>query len=149
MGFRVAAVSTSDSKKELALKLGADYYIDTSIEPASVQLKKLGNVKMVVATAPNSKSMEDLINALGSSGKLLIVGADADTFSLSPLQIIGNKGCVCGWPSGIASDSTDCCVFAKNQGIESMNEVFTLDQAQEAYDHMMSGKARFRVVITP
>ena len=149
MGFQVAAISTGPSKKELAEKLGADYYIDTSVEPASVQLKKLGNVKLVVATAPNSKSMEDLVNALGTSGRLLVVGADADTFSLSPFQIIGNRGCVCGWPSGIATDSTDCCVFAKNQGIASMNEVFKLDQAQEAYDHMMSGKARFRVVITP
>ena len=93
--------------------------------------------------------MEDLVNALGSNGRLLIVGADADTFQLSPFQVIGNRGHVCGWPSGTAPDSTDCCKFAKHQGVESMNEVYKLEQAQEAYDHMMSGKARFRVVITP
>ncbi|CAB9509780.1 Probable formaldehyde dehydrogenase AdhA [Seminavis robusta] len=149
MGFQVAAVSSSGSKKELAEKLGADHYIDTSVEPASAQLQKLGGAKLVLATAPNAKSMEDLVNALGSNGRLLIVGADADKFSLSPFQVIPNRGHVCGWPSGTGTDCTDCCNFAKNQGIASMNEVFPLDKAQEAYDYMMSGKARFRVVLTP
>ena len=147
MGMRVAAISTGDSKKELVAKLGAEYYIDTSKEPASKQLQALGGAKLVLATAPNAKSMGDLINGLGTNGKLLVVGADADTFEVSPLQILGNRGCVCGWPSGTATDSTDTINFAKHQGIESMNEVYSLDQAQEAYDRMMSGKARFRVVI--
>ena len=147
MGMRVAAISTGDSKKELATKLGADYYIDTSKDPASKQLQAMGGAKLVLATAPNAKSMGDLVNALGSNGKLLVVGADADTFEISPFQILGNRGCVCGWPSGIATDSTDTINFAKDQGIKSMNEVYTLNQAQEAYDRMMSGKARFRVVI--
>ena len=147
MGMRVAAISTGDSKKELVTKLGAEYYIDTSKDPASKQLQALGGAKLVLATAPNAKSMGDLINGLGTNGKLLVVGADADTFEVSPLQILGNRGCVCGWPSGTATDSTDTINFAKHQGIESMNEVYSLDQAQEAYDRMMSGKARFRVVI--
>jgi len=149
MGFQVAAVSTSDRKKDLAMKLGADHFIDASVEPASKQLQALGGARLVLATAPNAKSMGDLINALGTNGRVLIVGADTNTFEMSPFQVIPNRGHVCGWPSGIATDSTDTCCFAKNQGIESMNEVYTLDQAQEAYDHMMSGKARFRVVIKP
>jgi alcohol dehydrogenase, propanol-preferring len=147
MGYRVAAISTSDSKKELAERLGADYYIDASKDPASKQLKELGGAKLILATAPNAKSMADLVNGLTTSGKVLVVGADADTFEVSPLQIIGNRGCIAGWPSGVGTDSTDTCCFALQQGVESMNEVYSLDQAQEAYDRMMSGKARFRVVL--
>jgi D-arabinose 1-dehydrogenase-like Zn-dependent alcohol dehydrogenase len=149
MGFKVAAVSSSGAKKDLAEKLGADYYIDTSKDPASKQLKELGGAKLILATAPNSKSMGDLVNALGTNGRLVLVGADSDKFELSPFQVIGNRGHVCGWPSGIATDSTDTCCFAKDLNIKSMNEVFSLDQAQEAYDCMMSGKARFRVILKP
>jgi len=149
MGFNVAAISSNDTKKELATKLGADHFIDTSKSPASQQLQELGGAKLVLATAPNSKSMEDLVNGLGSDGRLLLIGSDSNTFSLSPFQVISNRGCICGWPSGIATDSADCCVFSKKQGIESMNEVFSLENVQEAYDYMISGKARFRVVIKP
>lgn len=147
MGFRVAAISTSDNKKELATQLGADYYIDTSVEPASKQLKALGGAKMILGTAPSAKSMGDLINGLGTNGRVVIIGADANTFEVSPFQLIPNRGGVVGWPSGIAADSEDTCCFAHHHGVESMNEVFSLEQAQEAYDYMMSGKARFRVVL--
>ena len=149
MGYRVAAISTSDSKKDLATQLGADYYIDTSVEPASKQLQALGGAKMILATAPNSKSMGDLVNGLGTNGRVVIVGAAPDTFELSPFQVIGNRGGVVGWSSGVGSDHEDTCCFAHHHGVVSMNEVFSLEQAQEAYDYMMSGKIRFRAVIKP
>jgi len=149
MGYRVAAISTSDGKKELAERLGADHYIDVSKDPASKQLKELGGARLILATAPNAKSMGDLINGLGPNGKVLVVGADSDSFEVSPLQIIANRGGVSGWPSGVPGDSTETVSFAKFQGVKSMNEVYSLDQVQEAYDQMMSGEARFRVVLKP
>ena len=147
MGFRVAAISSSDSKREFATKLGADIYIDTSVAPASEQLQAYGGAKMIVATAPSAKSMEDLVGGLGSDGRVIIAGADTEKFGISPLQLIPNRGCICGLASGTASDSTDTIVFAQTQGIESINEVFSLDQVQDAYDHMMSGNIRFRGVL--
>jgi D-arabinose 1-dehydrogenase-like Zn-dependent alcohol dehydrogenase len=147
MGYRVVAISTSDSKKELAIKLGADHYIDVSETPASDQLRALGGASLIVTTSPNAESMGDLINGLGTNGRLMIVGADAASFPVSPFQLIGKKSGICGWASGTATDSEDTCRFAELTGVESINEVFPFEKAQEAYDNMCSGKCRFRVVI--
>lgn len=147
MGYRVAAISTSDSKKELATKLGADHYINVAEKPASEQLRALGGATLIVTTVPNAVAMGDMINGLGSNGRLLIVGADGAAFPVCPFQLIGKKSGVCGWASGTASDSEDTMKFAKLNGVKSMNEVFPLEKAQEAYDHMCSGKCLFRVVI--
>jgi len=147
MGYRVVAISTSDSKKELAIKLGADHYIDVSETPASDQLRALGGASLIVTTSPNAESMGDLINGLGTNGRLMIVGADAASFPVSPFQLIGKKSGICGWASGTATDSEDTCRFAELTGVESINEVFPFEKAQEAYDYMCSGKCRFRVVI--
>eukprot|EP00540_Astrosyne_radiata_P020608 CAMPEP_0116850974 /NCGR_PEP_ID=MMETSP0418-20121206/16456_1 /TAXON_ID=1158023 /ORGANISM="Astrosyne radiata, Strain 13vi08-1A" /LENGTH=337 /DNA_ID=CAMNT_0004482927 /DNA_START=149 /DNA_END=1162 /DNA_ORIENTATION=+ len=147
MGYRVAAISSSDSKKELAMKLGAHYYINVSEKPASEQLQALGGASLIVATAPSSKSMEDLVNGLGPDGRLLLAGADAEKLAVSPLQLIPKRAHICGANSGIATDAADTVKFATLNGVESMNEVYSLDQVQEAYDHMLSGKPRFRVVL--
>lgn len=149
MGYRVAAISTSERKKELATELGADFFIDTSKESASKQLKALGGAKMILATAPNSKSMGDLVNGLGKNGRLVIVGADSGAFELSPFQVIGNCGGVAGWASGCGSDYEDTCSFAHHNGVTSVNKVFSLEEAQDAYDQMMKGQVNFRAVIKP
>jgi D-arabinose 1-dehydrogenase-like Zn-dependent alcohol dehydrogenase len=150
MGYRVAVISSSSRKQKVAEKLGADYFIDTSVDleaPPSVHLQALGGCALVIATAPNSKSMEDLVNGLAPNGRLMVVGADADTFAISPLQLILKRTHVCGWIAGCAPDSEDTCAFAHSQGIQSMNEYFPLAKVQKAYDRMMSGQANIRVVL--
>ena len=52
-----------------------------------------------------------------------------------------------GWPSGQTLDCEEAVDFAELHGIKCMIEKFTLDQANDAFNHMMSGKARFRCVI--
>eukprot|EP00978_Attheya_sp_CCMP212_P047487 scaffold421402_cov48-Attheya_sp.AAC.3 len=150
MGYRVAAISSNSKKQKLAQSLGADYFIDTSVdldEPPSIHLQALGGCALVIATAPSSKSMQDLVNGLAPNGRLMVVGADADTFAISPLQLIGKRTHVCGWSSGCATDSEDTCAFAHSQGIQSKNEYFPLSNVQKAYDRMMSGEANCRVVL--
>jgi hypothetical protein len=63
------------------------------------------------------------------------------------LRILGRRSLV-GWPSGTSIDSLDTLSFSVLSGVRSMNEVFPLERAAEAYDHMMSGKARFRCIPT-
>src|SRR5205823_10918958 len=148
MGMRTVAIGRGKDKEALAKRLGAHEYVDTSGGPAAAALQKLGGAKLILATAPDAKSMSALVDGLAPNGKLLIVGAPAEPLSISPLQLIGGRKSVQGWPSGTAKDSEDTMQFSVLTGVRPMIERYPLEKAAEAYERMMSGKARFRVVLT-
>jgi D-arabinose 1-dehydrogenase-like Zn-dependent alcohol dehydrogenase len=148
MGFRTVAIGRGADKKTLALKLGAHEYVDTNAGPPAEALQKLGGANVILATAPDSKSISALVDGLGPSGKLLVIGADQNPLTITPLQLIGPRRSILGWPSGTAKDSEDTMQFSALTGVRPMIERFPLEKAAEAYERMISGKARFRVVIT-
>ena len=108
---------------------------------------RAGGARVVLATVTSGKAMAAVIGGLGINGKLLMVGA-ADPFEIAPLMFILKRLSVTGWPSGASIDSEDTLRFSALTGVRSMNEIYPLEKAPEAYDRMMSGKARFRVVLT-
>lgn len=147
MGFRTVAISSSDSKRELSTKLGAHEYVDTSKQSPAQALKKWGGAKIILTTSSDSKSMQSLVAGLGIAGRLVIVGAGTDPIPVSPLQLIGERKSIAGWPSGTAMDSQDTMNFAAMTGIKVMVEKFPLEKAVEAYDSMLTNKVRFRAVL--
>jgi D-arabinose 1-dehydrogenase-like Zn-dependent alcohol dehydrogenase len=149
MGFRTVAIGRGADKKTLAQKLGAHEYIDTDAGPPGEVLQKLGGANVIVATAPDSKSISALVDGLGPDGKLLVIGATQDPLTVTPIQLIGQRRTIAGWPSGTEKDSEDTLQFSAMTGVRPMIETFPLEKAAEGYDRMLSGKARFRVVITP
>ena len=148
MGFHTVAIGRGKDKEPLALKLGAVRYLDTDAVNVAKELTSLGGASVILATAPNSKAMSALIDGLGVGGQLLVVGASADPISVTPIQLIGQRRAIQGWPSGTARDSEDTLNFCALTGIRPMVETFPLDQAAAGYERMLSGKARFRVVLT-
>ncbi len=148
MGYRTVAIGRGKDKEPLALKLGASRYLDADAVNVAKELTSLGGASVILATAPNSKAMSDLIDGLGVGGKLIVVGASAEPISVTPIQLIGQRRSIQGWPSGSARDSEDTLNFCALTGIRPMVETFPLEQAAAAYDRMLSGKARFRVVLT-
>ena len=148
MGFRTVAIGRGQDKQTLALKSGAARYLDTEKINAARELTQMGGASVILATAPNSKSMSELIDGLRVGGKLLVVGASADPITVTPIQLIGARRSIQGWPSGTARDSEDTLNFCALTGVRPMVETFPLEQAAAAYDRMLSGKARFRVVLT-
>jgi D-arabinose 1-dehydrogenase-like Zn-dependent alcohol dehydrogenase len=149
MGFHTVAIARGPDKANLALSLGAPRYIDSQAEDAAKVLTELGGAKVILATVTTAKAMTPLIEGLGVDGKLLVVGVSPEPIEVTPLQLIGKRRSVAGWPSGRAADSEDTMRFSTLTGVQPMIETYPLDQAQEAYERMMSGKARFRVVIVP
>jgi len=147
-GYKVAAIGRGAENAALAKKLGAHVYIDSQATNAAQELQKLGGAKVILATAPNSKAMSELIDGLGPNGKLLVVGATGDPIEVTPLQLIAGSRSIQGWWSGIPTDSEDTLRFAELTGIRPMIETYPLEKAAEAYERMMSGKAQFRVVLT-
>jgi D-arabinose 1-dehydrogenase-like Zn-dependent alcohol dehydrogenase len=148
MGYRTVAIGRGKDKEALALKLGAVRYLDTGALNVVEELTRMGGASVILATAPNSKAMSDLIDGLGVGGKLLVVGASPDPVTVTPIQLIGQRRSIQGWPSGTARDSEDTLNFCALTGIRPMVETFPLEQAADAYERMLSGKARFRVVLT-
>jgi D-arabinose 1-dehydrogenase-like Zn-dependent alcohol dehydrogenase len=148
MGFRTVAIARGRDKGPLARKLGAHVYVDSTAENVAEALSKLGGARVILATVTSAQAMSDAIAGLGVDGKLLIVGAAPEPVQVPPLALIGGRRSVAGWPSGTSRDSEDTLEFSVLAGIRSMNEVFPLERAPEAYELMMSGKARFRAVLT-
>ncbi|HET8720879.1 MAG TPA: alcohol dehydrogenase [Nitrospira sp.] len=148
MGFHTVAVGRGKEKEALAVKLGAARYLDTEAVNAASELSKMGGASVILATAPSSQAMTELIDGLGVGGKLLVVGASADAIKVTPIQLIMARRSIQGWPSGTARDSEDTLGFCARTGIRAMTETFPLEQAAAGYDRMLSGKARFRVVLT-
>jgi D-arabinose 1-dehydrogenase-like Zn-dependent alcohol dehydrogenase len=148
MGFKTIAIARGTDKEALARELGAAHYIDSQGKDPAAELRNLGGAKLVLATATSAKAMAATLGGLGVNGKLLIVGAALDAFEVPPLLLIGGRRSIVGWPSGSSVDTEDTLAFSSLTGVRSMNEVYPLERAAEAYDRMISGKARFRVVLT-
>ena len=147
-GFRTVAISRGNDAKDLALKLGAHAYIDSQKTNPAEELQKMGGASAILATAPSGKAMSALIDGLGDNGKLMVVGASPEPIEVTPIQLIGGMRSIQGWASGVASDSEDTLGFAVLTGVKPMIEKFPLAEAAKAYERMMSGRARFRVVLT-
>ncbi len=147
-GYRVAAIGRGAENATLASKLGAHVYIDGSATNAAAELQKLGGARVILATAPSAKAMSSLVDGLGINGRLMVVGVPAEPIEVSAVTLIFGRRSLQGWPSGIPTDSEDTLRFAEMTGVRPMIEKYPLEKAAEAYARMMSGKAKFRVVLT-
>ncbi|MGA3090897.1 MAG: alcohol dehydrogenase [Terriglobales bacterium] len=148
MGFRTFAIGRGRDKEGLARTLGAAHYVDTAAGDPAAELQKFGGARIILATAPDAKAMSALFNGLSANGELLVVGASADPIAVTPIQLIMGRKALRGWASGTAPDSEDTMQFSALSGVRPMIEKFPLEKAPEAYDQMISGRARFRVVLT-
>jgi D-arabinose 1-dehydrogenase-like Zn-dependent alcohol dehydrogenase len=147
-GYKVAAIGRGSENAALAKKLGASVYIDNKVTNAAEELQKLGGAQVILATAPSSKAMSDVIDGLGPNGKLMVVGAAMDPIEVTPAQLITGSRTIQGWASGTPTDAEDTLRFAEITGVRAMIETYPLERAAEAYARMMSGNAQFRVVLT-
>jgi D-arabinose 1-dehydrogenase-like Zn-dependent alcohol dehydrogenase len=148
MGFRTVAIARGMDKEPLARKLGAWFYIDSKTQDPAAELLKLGGAKVVLATVTSGQAMSATLGGLGVNGKLIILGAAAEPLQVPGIPLLLGRRSILGWPSGSSIDSQDTLSFSLLTGVRAMNEVFPLERAAEAYEHMMSGKARFRAVLT-
>ena len=148
MGFKTIAIGRGKDKEEMVRKLGAIHYIDSRSQNAAEELAKMGGAKVILATVPSGKAMSAVLGGLAINGKLVVIGAADESIEVPPLLLISGRRSIMGWPSGTSIDSQDTLSFSVLSGVRSMNEVFPLERAAEAYESMMSGKARFRCVLT-
>jgi D-arabinose 1-dehydrogenase-like Zn-dependent alcohol dehydrogenase len=147
MGYRTVAIARGADKEDLARKLGASHYIDGQANDPSSELTKLGGAKAILATVTEGNAMSATIGGLAINGTLMVIGAVA-SMEAQPLVLLMGRRSIKGWYSGTAIDSEDTLNFSALTGVRSMNETYPMERAAEAYDRMMSGKARFRVVLT-
>ena len=148
MGFTTVAIARGPEKGGFAKELGADYYIDSQASDVAAELQKLGGAKVILATVTSAEAMQATLGGLGFDGQLLIVGASMDPMPVVTAPMIGGRHSIKAWPSGTATDSEDTMKFAVAHGVRAQIETLPLDRAAEAYEKMMSGKARFRMVLT-
>lgn len=148
MGFRTAAIARGQDKEPLAKQLGADYYIDTRASDPAEELTKLGGASAILATVTHGPSMSATLGGLAPRGRLMVLGAASENIEAPPLTLIMGRRAIEGWYSGTSIDAEDTLAFSAQAGVKSMNESFPLEKANEAYERMVSGQARFRVVLT-
>jgi D-arabinose 1-dehydrogenase-like Zn-dependent alcohol dehydrogenase len=147
MGFRTVAIARGKDKESLARQLGASHYIDSQGNDPAAELTKLGGAAVVLATVTNGPAMSATVGGLAPHGRLMVLGA-ADSLQASPILLLMARRSIEGWYSGTSIDSQDTLAFSVQSGVRPMTEIYPLERAAEAYDRMMSGKARFRVVLS-
>ena len=148
MGCRTIAIARGADKGPLARELGAHHYFDSTTQDVAAELNKLGGARVILSTVTNSKAMSAVLGGLAIDGKMIVVGASPDPIEVSPFLLIGGRRAIQGWPSGTSINSEDTLAFSALANIRPMIETMPLERAAEAYERMMSGAARFRMVIT-
>jgi len=148
MGFETVAIARGSDKAEFARSLGAHHYIDSNADVVAEKLLELGGAKVVLSTVTAASAMEPVLAGLGFDSQLIVVGAAMEPLHLPTMAMLGGRHSVKGWPSGTCTDSEDTLKFAVLSGVRAMIETMPLERAQAAYDRMMSGAARFRMVLT-
>ena len=146
LGYRVAALNRGRDKEELARKLGASEYIDSAAQDPAAALRSLGGARAILATVTDAAAMQAIAGGLGVNGTLLVIGA-VGALTVDSMDLLRKRAAVRGWYSGMGVDSEDTLEFSQRHAVTSMNEVFPFEQAQAAYERMLSGRARFRVVL--
>lgn len=147
MGFQTVALGRGKDKEPLAKKLGAHFYIDSNVVDPVAELQKRGGARVILATAPSGKAISSVVEGLAVDGNLLIPAAPNDPLTISVMPLIMGRRQVSGWYSGTARDSQDALEFSALTGVHPMIEKFPLSRVAEAYEHMHSGKVRFRAVL--
>jgi D-arabinose 1-dehydrogenase-like Zn-dependent alcohol dehydrogenase len=147
-GYRTVAVARGQDKGPLAKQLGAHIYIDSTTQDPAKELQKLGGAQIILSTVTSAKALEWVVNGLAPAGKFILVGAPDGPVVINPFPLLLGRRTVAGWPSGTGMDSEDALNFSALTGVRPMIETYPLEKAEEAYARMMSGSARFRVVLT-
>ncbi len=145
-GFRTVAINRGRDKESLAKSLGAHDFIDNAATDPAQALQAMGGAKTILATVTSAQAMQAVAGGLGPNGTLMLIGI-VGPVTIDPINLINKSASVRGWYSGTGADSEDTLAFSELNAVTSMNEIFPLEQAQAAYDRMMSGAARFRVVL--
>ena len=146
-GFKTIAIARGKDKEELVRKLGAIHYIDSKSQNPVEELVKLGGAKIILGTGPGGKAISSVLGGLAVNGKLITIGASDEPLEVSPNFLLSGRRSIIGWPCGTSIDSQDTLSFSVLTGVRSMNEVFPIERAAEAYELMMNGKVRFRAVL--
>ena len=148
IGCRTVAIARGADKGPLARKLGAHQYLDSTNQDVAAEINKLGGARVILSTVTSSQAMSAVLGGLSVDGKMIVVGASPDPIEVSPFLLIGGRRAIQGWPSVTSQDSEDTLAFSALASIRPMIETMPLERASEAYEKMMSGAARFRMVIT-
>ncbi len=148
MGFRTVAIARGHDKEPFVRKLGASHYIDNQAQDPVAELAKLGGARVILATVPDNKAISAVLGGLGINGTLVVVGVSDEPLQVQSIPLILGRRSIMGWPSGIPIDTQEALAFSLLTGVRAMIEVFPLERAAEAYDSMISGRVRFRAVLT-
>ena len=148
LGFRTVAIARGSEKEQLARELGADEYIDSTAGDPAEALQALGGARVILTTISSGAANSEVLGGLGRRGELIVVGASPEPVEAPPFALIGSDTSVAGHASGTSMDSQDTLAFSSLQGIRPRIETMPLERAGEAYEKMMAGDARFRMVLT-
>ncbi len=148
MGFETVAIARGKDKELFAKKLGAKYYLDSESQNVAGELEKLGAARVILSTVTSGKAVNAVLGGMGINGKTILVGNPDQPLEITGRLLIAGRRSISGWPSGSPIDSQDTLAFCALTGVRPMTEVYPLERAPEAYERMLSGKARFRVVLS-
>ena len=148
MGFETVAIARGKDKEPFAKKLGAKHYLDSESQNVAAELEKMGGAKVILSTVTSGKAVNAVLGGMGINGKTILVGNPDQPLEVTGRLLIAGRRSISGWPSGSPIDSQDTLAFLRAHRHTAHDRSFPPRARPEAYERMLSGKARFRVVLS-
>jgi len=148
MNGRVAVLSTSADKRDQALSLGAERFINLTTESPSEALRAWeGGADIIVATSPAADPMVAAFPGLALNGAMIVLGAPAENIAVSPFDLIMGRRHLMGSPAGSRKDLRDVLEFAATHNLRSTVTRMPLEEVGNALKRMHEGRIRGRAVL--
>lgn len=147
MGFETVAIGRGPAKADLAKQLGAHEYIDSAAGNPGDALGAMGGATAILSTVASADADDSVMGGLARHGRLVLIGAATGPMHVVPATMLTPLNSIAGTAAGTAKDSEDTIAFSVLTGVRAIIEPRPLADAPAAYDRMLTGKARFRMVL--
>ena len=144
-GCEVLAFTSSDAKRDEAMKLGAHAVVNS--RDATAMKRIAGSVDFIISTVNVPLDWSAIIDTLAPKGRLHLVGAVLQPIPVAAFSLIMNQRSVSGSPIGSPWTVAKMLEFCARHDIAPVIEAFPMSQVNNAIDHLRAGKARYRVVL--
>ena len=145
LGAHTVVFTTSPSKVEDALRLGADEVVIS--KDANAMAKHAGSFDFILDAVSADHDVNAFISLLGVDGNLTMVGAPEKPLSVPVFNLIFGRRSLSGSPIGGIAQTQEMLDFCGEHNITADVETIAIQEVNEAYDRMLRSDVKYRFSI--
>jgi uncharacterized zinc-type alcohol dehydrogenase-like protein len=145
MGAKVTVLSSSESKRDDALALGAHEFAATR-DPATFK-QFARRFDLIIDSVSSEHDYNAYLSLLRLDGTMVLLGIPEQPAPVAAFALIGKRRKLAGSLIGGIHETQEMLDFCAQHDIAADIEVISVDQVNEAYERMLKADVRYRFVI--